>query len=200
MSYRVKEIVHTIQGEGVNSGKALVLCRFEGCNLNCSFCDEDNYKGIDGSGGGEFETPELLADAILSCRGNGKSTPAVLLTGGEPLLQIDDNLIAALHSRNFHIAVETNGTILPPDGIDWICVSPKPEGTLILKSGDEIKLVYPQKGLEPSHYLKYNFDYFFLQPMDSNDYDANLRATINYCLKHPQWRLSLQIQKYMNIP
>lgn len=200
MSYRVKEIVKTIQGEGANTGKVVVLCRFEGCNLNCCFCDESNFAGIDGSGGGEFETPDLLAEAILELWGKGGSNRMVVLTGGEPLLQVDTELITVLHERSFYIAVETNGSLTPPDGLDWICVSPKPESSFVLKSGNELKLVYPQQNLDPSVYLEYDFEHFFLQPVDSPDYEDNLKATLDYCLKHPQWRVSLQTHKYMNIP
>ncbi len=212
MSYFIKEIFYSIQGEGFYSGRPAVFCRFAGCNLwsgkeedrekaICRFCDTD-FVGCDGEGGGEFPTAKQLAEQIkkLWPQNNIKSSrPFVVCTGGEPLLQIDAKLIAALHASGFEIAVETNGTILPPEGIDWICVSPKAGAKLLLRSGNELKLVFPQPGAEPEKYAMLNFPYFFLQPLDAPERENNIRLALDYVLSHPQWRLSMQMQKNLEI-
>ena len=208
MTYSVKEIYYTLQGEGARTGRAAVFLRFAGCNLwsglerdrgqaVCRFCDTD-FVGTDGVGGGKFPDAEDLARAVaLTWPGGGR--PYVVCTGGEPLLQIDDALVAALHAQGFEIGIETNGTLLPPDGIDWICVSPKADAELKLTRGDELKLIYPQDGAEPERYAGLGFDHFFLQPMDNAQRDASTRAATEYCLAHPQWRLSLQTHKLIGI-
>jgi 7-carboxy-7-deazaguanine synthase len=214
MSYAVKEIYYTLQGEGANAGRAAVFCRFAGCNLwsgqerdrataICSFCDTD-FVGTDGPGGGHFTTPEDLATAVAtlwpdsSDKSEGKRL--VVCTGGEPLLQLDQPLIEAFHQEGFEIAVETNGTRLPPNGIDWICVSPKEGADLILLAGNELKLVFPQQGSDPSDFEFLSFDHFFLQPMDGPEREANTNLAIHYCLQNPKWRLSLQTHKLLGIP
>jgi len=209
MSYKVKEIYYTLQGEGAQTGRAAVFCRFTGCNLwsgreedrhkaICQFCDTD-FVGTDGPNGGRFSTAEALAEAVAAqWPGGGK--PYVVCTGGEPLLQLDAALIAAFHDKGFEIAIETNGTLLPPKGIDWICVSPKAGSDLILRSGDEMKLVFPQPGAEPERFAHLDFKHFFLQPMDSPQQAQNIQSTLEYCLTHPQWRLSLQTHKVLRIP
>jgi len=212
MPYTVKEIYYTIQGEGAQTGRAAVFCRFAGCNLwngrepdrataICRFCDTD-FVGTDGPGGGKFSAANELADAVAArwpATGN-TARPFVVCTGGEPLLQLDDALVQAFHKRNIEIAIETNGTLLPPKGIDWICVSPKAGSELKLRRGDELKLVYPQQAATPPMFENLNFKHFFLQPMDGPDIQQNTRAAIQYCLKHPQWRLSLQTHKILDIP
>jgi 7-carboxy-7-deazaguanine synthase (Cx14CxxC type) len=212
MSYAVKEIFYTLQGEGAQSGRAAVFCRFAGCNLwsgreadrasaTCHFCDTD-FADINGPGGGKFESAGALADSVArkwpSDAASGKRF--VVLTGGEPLLQLDAPLIAALHALNFEIAVETNGTIPAMDGINWLCVSPKAGAALKQKSGDELKLVYPQAAIDPASFESLPFRHFFLQPMDGPNRDANTQAALCYCLAHPQWRLSLQTHKLLGIP
>ncbi|MEN8207953.1 MAG: 7-carboxy-7-deazaguanine synthase [Candidatus Fermentibacteria bacterium] len=199
MAYRVKEIVYTLQGEGVNSGKAVVLCRFEGCNLNCSFCDTD-YQGIDGTGGGEFAAPGELAEAVRNSWKGEIDHYRVLCTGGEPLLQLDEHLIRALHMKGFEILLETNGTIDLPDGIDWVCVSPKNGNEPVVKKGNELKLPFPQRDVDPDKYLSLDFEYFYLQPISGIDLQSNTRQAVEYCLKYPRWTLSLQIHKYIGIP
>ncbi len=211
MTYLVKEIYYTLQGEGARTGRAAVFLRFAGCNLwsglerdrgraVCQFCDTD-FVGTDGQGGGKFENADSLADAVLKAwRSHARGGPYVVCTGGEPLLQIDPAIVAALHGRNFEIAIETNGTLVPPPGIDWVCVSPKADAELKLGRGNELKLVYPQSRGEPERYQSLDFDHFFLQPMDGPDLDHNTRAAIDYCLAHPQWRLSLQTHKLLGIP
>jgi 7-carboxy-7-deazaguanine synthase len=211
MSYLVKEIFLTLQGEGFNTGTTAVFCRFAGCNLwtgreehrataVCQFCDTD-FVGTDGVGGGRFPTADALALAVAAAWGPGLvGDRLVVCTGGEPLLQLDPPLVHALHERRFRIAVETNGTIEVPDGIDWICVSPKAGADLVQRRGDELKLVYPQRGLEPSDVESLAFDHFFLQPMDGPSREANTQRAVHYCLHHPRWRLSLQIHKYLGIP
>ena len=212
MSYTVKEIFYTLQGEGAHTGRPAVFCRFTGCNLwtgqekdrasaICTFCDTD-FLGTDGPGGGRFETASELAAAVKAQwpRESGGSKPFVVCTGGEPLLQLDGSLLEALHGEGFEVAVETNGTRLPPPGIDWICVSPKAGAELALTRGDELKLVYPQSSALPAKFEDLNFDHFFLQPMDGPDRELNTRATLEYCLKHPRWRLSLQTHKLLGIP
>jgi len=209
--YSVKEIFYTLQGEGANAGTPAVLCRFAGCNLwsgresdrataTCNFCDTD-FVGTDGPGGGRFASPDALAGAIEAewpAASGGRRF--VVCTGGEPLLQLDRAAIDALHARGFRIAVETNGTIAPPAGLDWICVSPKARADLILRSGDELKLVYPQEGAPPEQFGALDFRYFSLQPMDGPDRVRNTELAVRYCLAHPQWRLSLQTHKLLGIP
>lgn len=199
MGYRVKEIVYTLQGEGANSGKAVVLCRFEGCNLNCSFCDTD-FQGIDGPGGGEFSSASSLAEAV-SERWKGQfDQPRVLCTGGEPLLQLDEQLTQAFHSKGFKILLETNGTIELPEGIDWVCVSPKEGIEPVVKKGNELKLAFPRENLDPGRYLSLDYEHFYLQPISGIDLSSNTRQAVEYCLDNPQWALSLQIHKYIGIP
>ncbi len=209
MTYQVKEIYHTLQGEGARAGRAAVFLRFAGCNLwtgrekdrasaTCDFCDTD-FVGTDGPNGGKFATAGDLADAVRS-QWRGAGEPYVVCTGGEPLLQLDAPLIDALHERGFEVGIESNGTMLPPPGIDWICVSPKARADLVLMKGDELKLVYPQAGGEPERYATLRFRHFFLQPMDGPKRDENTRLATEYCLAHPQWRLSLQTHKLIGIP
>jgi 7-carboxy-7-deazaguanine synthase (Cx14CxxC type) len=211
VTYAVKEIFYTLQGEGTNTGRAAVFCRFAGCNLwngrehdrgnaVCQFCDTD-FVGTNGPGGGSFATPEALAAAVLDAWPSGApGTRFVVCTGGEPLLQLDEPLVAALHQAGFQVAVETNGTVPPPSGIDWLCVSPKAGASLAVQSGDEIKLVFPQAGAEPELFEGLSFRQFFLQPMDGPDQQANTDAALHYCLTHPRWRLSLQTHKLLGIP
>lgn len=212
MSYFVKEIFYTLQGEGFHSGRAAILCRFAGCNLwsgqdgdrdkaICKFCDTD-FIGTDGPGGGRFEAAPELAKKVASLwpgKGTRPTMPFVVLTGGEPLLQLDLELVEALHGEGFEVAVETNGTCLPPAGIDWISVSPKADAELVLRSGQELKLIFPQEGAEPEKFEALDFQHFFLQPMDGPDRERNTRWTVHYCLEHPQWRLSLQTHKLLGI-
>lgn len=209
MSYAVKEIFLTLQGEGAHAGRASVFCRFAGCNLwsgreqdrgaaTCRFCDTD-FVGPDGTLGGRYASADALADAIAGQWSGDDKFRYVVLTGGEPLLQLDAALIAALHARGFSIGVETNGTLQPPDGIDWLCVSPKAGAELVLRQGQELKLVYPQPGAAPDLFEGLGFERFSLQPMDGPDAAANTERAIDYCLKHPQWRLSLQTHKTLGI-
>ena len=209
MTYSVKETYLTIQGEGAYTGRVAVFCRFAGCNLwsgleedrstaVCSFCDTE-FVGIDGPGGGKFDSPGNLTKHILSFW-NGSDDPFVVFTGGEPLLQMDDKLVEVLKKEHVEMAIETNGTLIPPEGIDWICVSPKQEAELLVTKGDELKIVYPQDGLDPSNFLDLDFDVFSLQPMDGPEYNNNLQETLVYCRTHPEWRLSLQTHKYLQIP
>jgi 7-carboxy-7-deazaguanine synthase (Cx14CxxC type) len=208
MTYSVKEIYYTLQGEGARAGRAAVFLRFAGCNLwtglerdrakaTCRFCDTD-FVGTDGPGGGKFDTAEALANAVAE-KWPGGGAPYVVCTGGEPLLQLDEPLIGALHAKGFEIGIETNGTLLPPAGIDWICVSPKANAELKLSRGNELKLVFPQDGAPPERYARLAFDHFFLQPMDNPARDANTQAATEYCLAHPQWRLSRQTHKLIGI-
>ena len=211
MTYLVKEIFFTLQGEGAQAGSPAVFCRFTGCNLwtgreehrsiaVCQFCDTD-FVGTDGPGGGQFPTADDLAEAVAAAwTGDDSGQRLVVCTGGEPLLQLDDDLVAALHDRGFRIAIETNGTLLPPDGIDWICMSPKAGADLVLTEGDELKLIYPQTGIDPASVESLAFDHFFLQPMDGPHRDDNTAAAVAHCLAHPRWRLSLQTHKYLGIP
>ncbi len=210
MGYAVKEIFHTLQGEGGNAGRAAVFCRFAGCNLwsgreedrataACRFCDTD-FVGMDGTGGGRFETAALLAQAVEAAWEGGAAHRLVVLTGGEPLLQVDDALVSALHARGFVIAVETNGTILPPEGIDWLCVSPKADVPVVVTKGDELKLVYPQEQAPPSRFEGLDFAQFLLSPMDGPERVANTAAAVAFCMKNPRWRLSLQTHKFLGIP
>ena len=211
MTYAVKEIFYTLQGEGANTGRAAVFCRFAGCNLwngredaradaVCSFCDTD-FVGTDGPGGGSFATAEALAGAVSAAWPASESGKRfVVCTGGEPLLQLDPPLVEALHQAGFEVAVETNGTQPLVPGIDWVCVSPKAGATLAVGAGDEIKLVYPQPGAEPERFERLTFRHFFLQPMDGPHLQANTDAALRYCLAHPRWRLSLQTHKLLGIP
>ena len=209
MSYAVKEIFLTLQGEGAHSGRPAVFCRFSGCNLwsgreqdrataVCQFCDTD-FVGTDGTMGGRYASAGELADTIAAQWIGASMHRYVVLTGGEPLLQLDAPLIEALHARGFTIAIETNGTIDPPAGVDWICVSPKAGAELILRRGQELKLVYPQAGAAPEAFESLAFEFFSLQPMDGPDVIENTARAIDYCLRHPQWRLSLQTHKTLGI-
>jgi len=211
MSYAVKELFLTLQGEGGQAGRAAVFCRFAGCNLwsgreedrasaVCTFCDTD-FVGMDGEGGGRFATPAAVvaaADAIW--RGAPGEPKLVVCTGGEPLLQLDPPLIAAFHAAGYEVAVETNGTIAAPAGLDWICVSPKADAPLAQTTGDELKLVYPQPGVDPARFESLDFRRFRLQPMDGPDRIAATEAAVAYCLAHPRWRLSVQTHKYLGLP
>lgn len=213
MSYSVKEIFATLQGEGAQAGRPSVFCRFTGCNLwngkesdrhkaHCQFCDTD-FIGTDGENGGRFRDAESLAEKIdLLWHKNTADShhKYVVFTGGEPLLQLDTPLIHAMKKKNFEIAVETNGTLIAPDGIDWICVSPKPGLELKQKTGSELKLIYPQEALPPEFFAEYHFQHFWLQPMDNDARLKNTEDCVQYCLKHPQWRLSLQTHKLIGIP
>ncbi len=211
MSYQVKEIFYSLQGEGYHSGRPAVFCRFSGCNLwsgkeadrdkaICKICDTD-FLGTDGEEGGNYRTAAELAQKIdtLWTKENNPVKPFVVCTGGEPLLQLDNNLIDALHERNFEIAVETNGTIPAPERIDWLCVSPKENTKIIQTRGDELKLLYPQERLDPEKYTSYDFKYFYLQPVDNERLNENIQETLEYVLSHPKWRLSLQLQKILKI-
>jgi 7-carboxy-7-deazaguanine synthase len=210
MTYSVKEIFYTLQGEGVNTGRAAVFCRFAGCNLwsglerdresaVCQFCDTD-FVGVNGIGGGKFKTAEDLASAVARLWPTGSNENRfVVCTGGEPLLQLDQLLIKALHDVGFKVAVETNGTILAPDGLDWVCVSPKSVAPLVLTTGDELKLVFPQIDALPETFEYLNFNHFFLQPMDGPNQPINMRNAIEYCMAHPKWRLSVQTHKVLGI-
>jgi len=209
MSYAVKEIFLTLQGEGGQAGRPAVFCRFAGCNLwtgreqdrasaVCNFCDTD-FVGMNGPGGGRFATADDLAAAVEAAWRGGPCDRLVVLTGGEPLLQVDGPLISALHARGFSLALETNGTIAVPAGVDWICVSPKADAALAQVSGHELKLVYPQPGVDPARFEHLSFERFLLQPMDGPERTANTAAAIDYCLAHPRWRLSVQTHKYLGI-
>ena len=211
MSYAVKEIFYTLQGEGAQAGRAAVFCRFSGCNLwsgresdraaaICRFCDTD-FVGVDGPGGGKFKSAEALAAAIQQKwpAGDSQAKRFVVCTGGETLLQLDAGLIDALHARDFEIAVETNGTVAAPAGVDWLSVSPKAGAQLVQRSGDELKLVYPQPEVDPAEFERLAFRRFFLQPMDGPSREANTELALRYCLDHPRWRLSLQIHKFLGI-
>ncbi|MDA5194302.1 7-carboxy-7-deazaguanine synthase [Govanella unica] len=219
MTYSVKEMFYTLQGEGAQAGRPAVFCRFAGCNLwtgreedrakaVCTFCDTD-FVGIDGEGGGKFKTPKALAAAARALwpnNGTSGGKPYVVCTGGEPLLQLDVLLIDAFHAEGFEIAVETNGTLPAPDGIDWICVSPKADAEVVQTHGHELKLVYPQAKALPERFAGFNFENFYLQPMDGLGAEAsserlrNTEAAVQYCLEHPQWKLSLQTHKILGIP
>ena len=210
MSYAVKELFRTLQGEGAHAGRAAVFCRFAGCNLwsgreqdrataVCTFCDTD-FVGTDGEGGGRFDNAQALADTIAATWGEATERRYVVFTGGEPLLQIDDALIAAVHARKFEIAIETNGTLRAPAGIDWICVSPKAGADFVQRSGSELKLVWPQPGFDLDELARLEFQNFFLQPMDGPDRIANTDRIVAACLDNPRWRLSLQTHKLIGIP
>ena len=214
-SYAIKEIYYTLQGEGAQTGRAAVFCRFTGCNLwsgleagraagpgGCSrWCDTD-FVGTDGPGGATFPSPAAVAQAVRAAWRGGweEGEPLVVCTGGEPLLQLDGPLIDALHAAGFRVAVETNGTLPLPDGLDWVCVSPKAGSTLVVASGDELKLVFPQQGAEPERYKGMSFRHWFLQPQDGPARAEHTRASIEYCRTHPRWRLSLQTHKWVGIP
>lgn len=212
MTYSVKEIYYTLQGEGANTGRPAVFCRFSGCNLwtgreeerneaVCQFCDTD-FVGVDGPGGGRFDEAVGLAEAIAEhWPDESEGRPLVVCTGGEPLLQLDETAVDAIHERGFEIAVETNGTQTPPEGLDWICVSPKAGADWTLTSGHELKLVYPQPDLLPGNLEvdELDFEHFFLQPMDGPNHRENTRRAVEYCLEHPMWQLSLQTHKYIGI-
>ncbi|MBI3371454.1 MAG: 7-carboxy-7-deazaguanine synthase [Betaproteobacteria bacterium] len=211
MTYSVKEIFFTLQGEGANAGTPAVFCRFAGCNLwsgreidraraVCRFCDTD-FVGTDGPGGGRFDSADELAHAVLAAWPHGsESHRFVVCTGGEPLLQLDAALVDALHAQRFRIAIETNGTLPVPEGIDWACVSPKAAAPLAVSRGEELKLVYPQPEAPPERFEHLAFRQFFLQPMDGARREENTRLAIDYCKAHPRWRLSLQIHKLLGIP
>jgi len=213
VTYAVKEIFFTLQGEGANTGRPAVFCRFAGCNLwtgretdradaACQFCDTD-FVGTDGPGGGKFPSADALARAVAEkwpANVSARARKLVVCTGGEPLLQMDAAVVSALHAHGFEIAIETNGTQLAPDDIDWICVSPKVGAPLVLTSGNELKLVYPQPGGEPERFADLDFEQFFLQPMDGPDRERNTELALSYCLSHPQWRLSIQTHKLLGIP
>ena len=211
MTYSVKEMFHTLQGEGTHAGRPAVFCRFAGCNLwtgreqdrstaICQFCDTD-FVGTDGTNGGKFESAQALAQAIASFWPAADTAHRfVVLTGGEPLLQVDDALVQALHALHFEIAVESNGTVLPPAGIDWLCISPKAGSQRMVNQGQELKLVYPQVGADPAQFETLAFDHFYLQPMDGPNAAANTAAAVAYCQTHPRWKLSLQTHKLIGIP
>ena len=212
--YTVKEIYYTLQGEGAHTGRPAVFLRFTGCNLwtgreadraraVCRFCDTD-FLGTDGPGGGKFDTPGALARTVAAewtgtALSNG-TPPYVVCTGGEPLLQLDQPLVDAFHAQGFQVAIETNGTRLPPAGIDWICCSPKIGAELVLRAGDELKFVYPQGDADPQQFAHLEFRHFFLQPMDGPDRQKNTDLAVRYCRSHPRWRLSLQTHKLLGIP
>lgn len=207
--YSVKEMFLTLQGEGFHAGRAAVFCRFAGCNLwsgrdadresaDCTFCDTD-FVGTDGAGGGKFENAELLADQLQRTWGIGRADPFVVFTGGEPLLQLDASLLESVHARGFKVAVETNGTIPPVSGIDWLTVSPKGSTHLRATYGQELKLVFPQPAAPPERFEHLPFEHFFLQPMDGRDLATHTSAAVEYCLNNPRWRLSVQMHKVVGI-
>lgn len=210
MTYSIKEIFYTLQGEGANAGRSAVFCRFAGCNLwsgreedrataVCTFCDTD-FVGTDGDGGGKFRSADELAHAIAAKWPSDRvQRRFVVLTGGEPLLQVDAALVDALHAKGFTIAMETNGTLTPPAGIDWLCVSPKADSKLAVSSGQELKLVYPQPGVDPARFEDLQFENFYLQPLDGPDRVANTAKAVAYCQQHPQWNLSVQTHKMIGI-
>ena len=210
MSYAVKETFLTLQGEGVQSGSRAVFLRFAGCNLwsgreqdraaaQCNFCDTD-FVGTDGPGGGKFADPQTLAGHVERLWGKGGEGRLVVITGGEPMLQLDEALVGALHERGFRVAVESNGTVLAPAGIDWICVSPKADNAVVQTHGQELKLVWPQAGVDPARFESLSFERFYLQPMDGPEQAASTAACVAYCLAHPRWRLSVQTHKYLGLP
>jgi 7-carboxy-7-deazaguanine synthase (Cx14CxxC type) len=212
MNYTVKEIFYSLQGEGANTGRPAVFLRFSGCNLwsgreedrpraICRFCDTD-FAGMDGQGGGKFASAQDLSQAVAVCWPNDSSgsRPLVVCTGGEPLLQLDEPLVRALHEAGYEVAIETNGTRLPPPGVDWVCVSPKAGAELVLRRGQELKLVFPQAGADPERFEGLEFSHFFLQPMDGPEREQNTQLAVRYCLSHPQWRLSLQTHKLLGLP
>jgi len=209
MTYSVKEIFYTLQGEGAQAGRAAVFCRFAGCNLwsgreedrasaACTFCDTD-FVGTDGTGGGKFDSAAALAQAIAAQWPSQSAHRFVVLTGGEPLLQVDAPLTEALHALGFEVAVETNGTVAAPPGIDWLCMSPKAGNATVITRGQELKLVYPQPGVDPAQFEALDFQHFCLQPMDGPQARANTQAAVAYCQTHPRWRLSVQTHKWIGI-
>jgi len=212
MAYAVKEIFYSLQGEGAHAGRPAIFCRFTGCNLwsgqekhradaVCQFCDTD-FVGTDGDGGGGFTNAVALAKAVVSYWPESITDvihPYVICTGGEPLLQLDKDLIEAFHNEGVELAIETNGTLPVPEGVDWVCVSPKSGSTVVVEKGDEIKLVYPQEGHQPSDFVHLNFEHFFLQPMFDEDENDHVKETIEYCLTHPRWSLSLQSHKLLGL-
>ena len=210
MKYSVKEIYYTIQGEGYHTGRPAVFIRFSGCNLwtghekdrsgaICNWCDTD-FVGTNGINGGKFSAEEITNIINSLWKGNVQTEPYVICTGGEPLLQMDESLIKAIHKAGFEIGLETNGTMIPPDGIDWICVSPKANADLVLKNGNELKVVYPQCGMNPRMHEKLKFDHFYIQPMDGIDQKNNIKRSEKFVLDHPKWKLSLQTHKILGIP
>ncbi|MBC8723202.1 7-carboxy-7-deazaguanine synthase [Paraburkholderia sp. 31.1] len=210
MTYAVKEIFYTLQGEGANAGRPAVFCRFAGCNLwsgreedradaVCRFCDTD-FVGTDGENGGKYRTPDELVAMIASQWPQGEGERFVVCTGGEPMLQLDQPLVDALHAAGFEIAIETNGSLPVLDTIDWICVSPKADAPLVVTKGNELKVVIPQDKQRLDDYAKLDFEYFLVQPMDGPSRDINTKLAIDWCKRHPQWRLSMQTHKYLNIP
>ncbi|MCA9759078.1 MAG: 7-carboxy-7-deazaguanine synthase [Candidatus Eisenbacteria bacterium] len=210
MTYAVKEIYFTLQGEGAQSGRPAVFCRFAGCNLwsgreadradaICRFCDTE-FVGTSGPGGGRFADASALAEAIVNAHPDPTQRPFVVLTGGEPLLQVDEPLLDRLHEAGFEVAVETNGTLPLPRGLDWVCMSPKANTELVVRSGSELKLVFPQEGARPEAFEELEFDHFYLQPMDGPNRAENTRAAVEYCLAHPRWKLSIQTHKLIGIP
>jgi 7-carboxy-7-deazaguanine synthase (Cx14CxxC type) len=210
MSYAVKEIFYTLQGEGINAGRPAVFCRFAGCNLwsgreadrasaVCQFCDTD-FVGTDGENGAKYRSAAALAQQVAALWPSGQQHRFIVCTGGEPLLQLDAELIAALHAQGFTIAIETNGTLPVPAGIDWVCVSPKADAELVVRRGHELKVVVPQANQRLEEYAQLAFEYFLIQPMDGPARDLNTRLAIDWCKRHPQWRLSMQTHKYLNIP
>ena len=211
MNYKVKEIYYTLQGEGANAGRPAVFCRFTGCNLwsglnadrsraLCQFCDTD-FVGTDGPGGGEFESATKLASRVSDAWPDNDFVTQrfVVLTGGEPLMQVDDEIVQALHDLGFEVGVETNGTIRPPTGIDWVCVSPKHGAKCVIRSGHELKFVFPQDGDDPARYEGLDFQHFYLQPMDGPQKERNVDLAVEYCLQNPKWRLSLQTHKLIGL-
>ena len=210
MKYSVKEIYYTLQGEGYHTGRPAVFIRFSGCNLwtghekdrsgaICNWCDTD-FVGTNGTNGGKFSAEEITNIINSLWKGNVQTEPYVICTGGEPLLQMDESLIKAIHKAGFEIGLETNGTMIPPDGIDWICVSPKANADLVLKNGNELKVVYPQCGMNPRMHEKLKFDHFYIQPMDGIDQKNNIKRSEKFVLDHPKWKLSLQTHKILGIP
>ena len=210
MKYSVKEIYYTLQGEGYHTGRPAVFIRFSGCNLwtghekdrsgaICNWCDTD-FVGTNGINGGKFSAEEITNIINSLWKGNVQTEPYVICTGGEPLLQMDDSLIKAIHKAGFEIGLETNGTMIPPDGIDWICVSPKANADLVLKNGNELKIVYPQCGMNPRMHEKLKFDHFYIQPMDGINQKENIKRSEKFVLDHPKWKLSLQTHKILGIP
>lgn len=210
MAYKIKEMYYTLQGEGAQTGRPAVFCRFSGCNLwsgreedrhkaICQFCDTD-FRGIDGENGGRYAAADLVEKATELWGNTDLGRPYVVCTGGEPLLQLDGALIDAFHEAGFEVGVETNGTVEAPDGLDWICVSPKAGTDLKIIYGDELKLVFPQEGAEPELFENLDFTHLFIQPMDGPELQRNTRRAIDFCLKNPKWRLSIQTHKLLNIP
>lgn len=208
--YAVKEIYFTFQGEGFHTGRPAVFCRFSGCNLwsgreedrdtaICKFCDTD-FWGTDGNNGGKYELDALVSKCVSIWNEDFEDNPYIVFTGGEPALQLDDLLVKALHKENFEIAIETNGTLPLPSGIDWVCMSPKANTDIIITTGNELKLIFPQNDSDPKSFVDFKFDHFYLQPMDSALKEENTVETIKYCNQNPKWRISLQTHKLLNIP